>query len=42
MSTNRHLEGNLPICVESCQTHALDTGNLDELIKKLPYGVSHY
>ena len=28
---DRHLEGKLPICVESCRTHALDVGTLEEL-----------
>jgi anaerobic dimethyl sulfoxide reductase subunit B (iron-sulfur subunit) len=36
---DRHIEGNLPICVESCRTHALDAGNLEELKKK--YGHNH-
>jgi len=31
---DRHLEGKLPICVESCRTHALDVGNLEELQEK--------
>ena len=33
---DRHLEGKLPICVEACRTHALDSGYLDEL--KVKYG----
>ncbi len=28
---DRYLEGKLPICVESCRTHALDAGNLEDL-----------
>ena len=28
---DRLLEGKLPICVESCRTHALDVGTLEEL-----------
>jgi len=28
---DRHLEGRLPICVESCRTHALDVGTLEDL-----------
>ena len=31
---DRFSEGKLPICVESCRTHALDAGSYQELIKK--------
>ncbi|HUW90273.1 MAG TPA: 4Fe-4S dicluster domain-containing protein [Candidatus Nanopelagicaceae bacterium] len=31
---DRHLEGKLPTCIESCRTRALDAGSIEELKQK--------
>jgi len=31
---DRHLEGKLPVCIETCRTRALDAGNMEELKSK--------